>query len=252
MPTAQTTRDAVLGGRLTLVQPARGHRVGHDAILLSALAGPEDRTLIDFGAGVGGAGLCALMRRPAAAAVLVEREADLADLARGNTGLNGLDDRCTAVCADVTTLNRPGGVTLEPVDLVLANPPFNLVSSHRTSPDGARARAHMAEADLLERWIIAAARCLKPGGRLGLILRPTEIGPLLAGLAGRFGALEILPVHPAPDRPAVRLLARAILGRRTLPIFRPPLVLADAAGNPTEAARAVLNGEDLPAFKAQP
>lgn len=246
---ADTTRDAVLGGRLTLTQPARGHRIGHDAVLLSALAGPEDRSLMDFGAGVGGAGLCALVRCPDAGAVLVEREADLAALAGENAAANALADRCRVACADVTVLNRPGGVTLDLVDLVLANPPFNLVSSHRVSPDAGRARAHMAEADLLDQWITAAARCLKPAGRLGLILRPTEISPLLAGLSGRFGALEVLPVHPAPDRPAVRLLARAIKGRRTPPAFLPPLILADASGAPTDLARAVLSGEPLPPLR---
>ena len=32
----ETSEDAVLGGRLRLRQPLRGHRVGHDAILLAA------------------------------------------------------------------------------------------------------------------------------------------------------------------------------------------------------------------------
>ncbi|MGC2134524.1 MAG: methyltransferase, partial [Xanthobacteraceae bacterium] len=31
-----TSEDAVLGGRLVLRQPLRGHRFGHDAILLAA------------------------------------------------------------------------------------------------------------------------------------------------------------------------------------------------------------------------
>lgn len=244
-PDAPLTRDAVLGGRLILAQPARGHRIGHDAILLSALAGPDDRTIIDFGAGVGGAGLAALIRQPAASAVLVEREPDLAGLAAGNAAANDLEGRCRAVCADVTALNRAGGERLEPADLVLANPPFNLVSAHRTSPDGARARAHMAEDGLLEAWTVAAARCLKAAGRLGLILRPSEMEMLFRAVSGRFGALEIRPVHPAPDRPAVRILARAIKGRRTPPALLPPLILADAQGVPSAGALAVLAGEPL-------
>ena len=32
----ETSKDAVLGGRLLLRQPLSGHRVGHDAILLAA------------------------------------------------------------------------------------------------------------------------------------------------------------------------------------------------------------------------
>ncbi|MFY9772929.1 MAG: methyltransferase, partial [Xanthobacteraceae bacterium] len=31
-----TSEDALLGGKLTLRQPLRGHRFGHDAVLLAA------------------------------------------------------------------------------------------------------------------------------------------------------------------------------------------------------------------------
>ncbi|MGA9283696.1 MAG: methyltransferase, partial [Pseudolabrys sp.] len=35
----ETSEDAVLGGGLRLRQPLRGHRVGHDAILLAGATG---------------------------------------------------------------------------------------------------------------------------------------------------------------------------------------------------------------------
>lgn len=225
--TGETTEDAFLDGRLMLEQPRQGHRVGHDAMLLAAMAEEGDRTLIDFGAGIGAVGLVALARLHGARAVLVEREPDLAALAVRNAARNALSDRCEVLCADVEKLNRRGGPALELADLVLANPPFNLTRSHRVSPDAVRARAHMAEDGLLSAWVVAAARCLKPGGRLAMILRPSELPLLLAALQGRFGALELTPVHPRPDRPAVRLLARAIKGRRTPPAILPGVVLGE-------------------------
>ncbi|MFY9600132.1 MAG: hypothetical protein WAR02_07855 [Pseudolabrys sp.] len=36
---SETSEDAILGGRLRVRQPMRGHRVGHDAILLAAATG---------------------------------------------------------------------------------------------------------------------------------------------------------------------------------------------------------------------
>ena len=52
------TEDAVLGGRLRLRQPKRGHRVGHDAILLAAATGVRaGEQVVDLGAGIGSAGL---------------------------------------------------------------------------------------------------------------------------------------------------------------------------------------------------
>lgn len=224
---ASTSVDAFLEGRLVLEQPRRGHRIGHDALLLAGLARAEDLVLADFGAGVGGAGLAALIAHCGARAVLVEREADLAALAARNVARNGLGERCAVLCADVEQLNRKGGAGLEPVDLVLANPPFNLTRAHRVSPDAARARAHMAQEGLLEAWVVAAARCLKPAGRLGLILRPSELPFVFHALQGRFGALEIQGVHSHADRPAVRLLVRAIKGRRTPPSLLPGMVLSE-------------------------
>ena len=78
------TEDAVLGGRLILRQPRRGHRVGHDAILLaaavSALAGDQ---AVDLGAGVGAAGLALARRVEGLAVTLVEIDPALAALCRG-------------------------------------------------------------------------------------------------------------------------------------------------------------------------
>ena len=102
MPDETASEDAVLGGRLVLRQPLRGHRVGHDAILLAAatVAQSGDHA-VDLGAGVGGAGL-ALARRIAGVAVtLVEIDPVLAALAAANAERNNLSDRVRAVRLDV-------------------------------------------------------------------------------------------------------------------------------------------------------
>lgn len=243
MSTPPATLDAILGGRVTLRQPGRGHRVGHDAVLLAALAPAGCRAMADLGAGVGGAGLAFLARVPEARGTLVEIDPALAALAEENVAENGFGGRCRVVVADVLRIARPSGPP-EPAagtaDLVLMNPPFNPDAAHQTSPHGGRARAHMADADLLRAWVTATYRCLRPGGVLCLIHRPEELGGILAALSGRFGAAELLPVHPRPDAPAVRLLVRAVKGRRTPPRLLPGLVLADPHGTPTATAEAVL------------
>ncbi len=60
---AQNSADTLLGGRLSLRQPARGHRAGTDAVLLGASVPVEaSGKALDAGAGVGSAGLVALAR----------------------------------------------------------------------------------------------------------------------------------------------------------------------------------------------
>ncbi len=244
-PESPTTRDAVLDGRLLLAQPAKGHRVGHDAILLAAAAPNDAHVIADFGAGVGGAGLAALVRLPQARGVLVEIDPASSELAARNITQNGLSGRCVAVCGDVRAIARPGwSGAPEPgsLDLVLTNPPFNMARAHRASPDPSRALAHMADETTLNDWATAALRALRPGGTLAMILRPSELAPLLAALDGRYGAAVLLPIHPRPDAPAVRLVVRAVKGRRTALSIAPSFILARADGTTSEAAEAVLRG----------
>lgn len=241
----ETTQDHVLGGQLKLLQAARGHRVGHDAILLAACAPGEARRMVDLGAGVGSAGLAFLTRCPQAGGALVELDPDMVRLAQRNVALNAMAARCDVVSADVVQMARPGGPAVPApsgADLVLINPPYNMEDAHRTSPHAGRALAHMAPSTLLTDWVRAASRCLQPAGMLCLIHRPTAIAMILEALSGRFGAIEILPVHARPDAPAMRLLVRARKERRTAPIFLPGFVLADENGRQTSGAEAVLRG----------
>ena len=80
---AEVTADAVLGGKLLLKQPRRGHRVGHDAMLLAAACPARARErVVDLGAGVGAAGLALALRVEGATVTLVEIDAGLAALRR--------------------------------------------------------------------------------------------------------------------------------------------------------------------------
>src|SRR5258708_30458626 len=93
-PAGETTEDAFLGGQLLLRQPKSGHRAGHDAILLAAAtsARPGDR-VVEFGAGVGAAGLALARRVGAIDLMLVEIDAQLTALARDTSGAHALAAR---------------------------------------------------------------------------------------------------------------------------------------------------------------
>jgi tRNA1(Val) A37 N6-methylase TrmN6 len=236
----ETSDDAALGGRLLLRQPKRGHRFGHDAILLAAAvdARPGD-TAVDLGAGVGTAGLALAVRVPRLTVRLIEIDAALAELARQNAARNNLDDRVsveTIDIADATALHRMG---LGRADHVLMNPPFN--DAAHASPDAARRRAHVACADTLRHWIDAAVALLRPSGTLVLIWRAAGLAEVLGALEG-FGGVVILPIYPKPDGVAIRILVRARRNSAAPLALRPPLILNDANGGPSAAAEAVLRG----------
>jgi len=245
------TEDAFLGGRLRLRQPKSGHRAGHDAMLLAAATPvrPGDR-VVDFGAGVGAAGLAVAKRasgiEPGIELVLIEIDAGLAGMARDNAAAN-------AVAADVIVLDiasgaeafAAAGLPPDSADVVLMNPPFNDAARHRASPDKAREIAHVATDSTLDSWIHAARRILKSGGVLALIWRADALSDVLAALDRGFGSLAILPVHGDASMPAIRVLVRAIKGGKAPTQLHAALLLNDESAVPNKKVQDILAGKDV-------
>jgi tRNA1(Val) A37 N6-methylase TrmN6 len=243
---ARTTHDAFIGGRLRLSQPAAGHRAGTDAVLLAAAVPAKATGLaIDVGAGVGAAGLTAALATPKLRLTLIEREAHLAALARANVKSNHLDDRVFVGEADLfsSDFHHAAGLEREAADLVLTNPPFLSAATARISPDGNKASAHVIGAGGLDAWVRACLALLRPGGTFLIIHRADAFADILQALSPRAGAHIILPIHARADRPATRILVRALKGRRTPLVLAPPLVLHDSDGTFTVVAETLHRGE---------
>jgi len=246
-PCHEFTEDAFLGGKLWLRQPKSGHRAGHDAILLAAAtpARSGDR-VVEFGAGVGAAGLAVAKRVAGVKLVLVEFDEGLAELARGNAVSNAI--AAEAIVLDVTSAApafAAAGLAADSVDVVLMNPPFNDSARHRASPDQARASAHVATPTTLQGWIHAGRRILKSGGVLAMIWRADGIAEVLAALDRGFGSLAILPVHADVTSPAIRVLVRAVKGGKAPTRMQPPLILNDESGEPHQKVQDILAGKGI-------
>ncbi len=241
---ADITQDLLLGGRVHLAQPARGHRAGTDAVLLAASAPvkPGDR-VVDVGAATGAVGLMAAARERGGRYVFVERDPALAELCRRNCWDNGIPGE--VVVADVLdkASRRAAGLMPECADLVLTNPPFLEEGQSRLSPDLGRVAAHALPAGGLGAWLKACIGLLKPKGRLVLIHRADRLAECLEILGGWLGGLELRFVHPAMDRPAIRLLLSGTKGSRAPLTILPPVVLNGPDGRFTPEAEALHRGE---------
>jgi tRNA1(Val) A37 N6-methylase TrmN6 len=240
------TEDAVLGGRLTLRQPRRGHRVGHDAILLAAATGARSgEQAVELGAGVGAAGLALAQRVPGVEVTLVEIDEALAALAEENAVRNGLADRVCVAHLDVAASAQQFAAAKIAPGLavhILMNPPFNDPARQNLSPDAGRRLAHAGSRDTLVQWVRRAAWLLAPSGTLTLIWRADGLGDVLAAFSDDFGAVAVLPVFPRPNAAAIRVLVRAVKGSRAPLALLPGLTLNDANGKPSAEADAILRG----------
>jgi tRNA1(Val) A37 N6-methylase TrmN6 len=235
------TEDALLGGRVRLLQPARGYRVAVDAVLLAAAidARPGQRVL-DLGAGVGAVGLCLVARVPDCDVVGIELQPELARLAERNAGLNGVSAKVKTIIHDLAHPLPDLGL----FDHVATNPPYLAAAVADPSPDRSRALATVESSADLARWLTVATRLAKPAGTLLLIHRSDrldEVVDRLSELGWRDVRIKRLP-------PAPRVLVKAHQAAAPMRRETAPLTLHRPEGGYTDAAEAILRSAAPLAF----
>jgi tRNA1(Val) A37 N6-methylase TrmN6 len=229
------TQDALLGGRVRLVQPAAGYRAAIDPVLLAAAvtAAPGDLVL-DAGCGSGAAALCLAAREPGCRIHGLERDAALVALARaGDPG-----SEVTFHVGDLAA--PPREIRALVFDHVMSNPPY-LAGTQGTPPPSPRRRAAQVESLDLAAWLGACRRRLRPGGWLTLIHRADRLPEIMAALTGAFGNVGVCPLWPNAAAPeARRVVVRARKGAHGPASLCRGLVLHEPDGRFTAAAEAVL------------
>ncbi|MEP1933225.1 MAG: methyltransferase [Roseibium sp.] len=234
----EITHDAFLDGQVYVQQPRHGqHRAGIDAVFLAA-ALPEGLQghVVDLGSGVGTAGFCAAARLASITVTLVE--IDPTALALAELGLEDIKnaafaERVRTLEADITakgSVRHASGLTPAMADHVIMNPPYYEADRFRASPNSARAGAHMLDERGLEPWVKTATDIVKVGGTLTIVFRADGLQELLSVLNSRFGAIDVIPLHPRPGIPASRVLVRAVRASKAPLQLLPGIVLHGDAG----------------------
>ncbi|PVE26256.1 methyltransferase [Microvirga sp. KLBC 81] len=241
---SEITEDCLLGGRVHLAQPVKGHRAGTDAVLLAASAPVKagDRVL-DVGAATGAVGLMVAVRERDARLAFVERDPSLAELCRRNCRENHVEAEVFVVDLLNKASRHEAGLRPETADLVLTNPPFLEEGQARISPNQGRAVAHALPSGGLEAWLKVCLSLLKPKGHFVLIHRADRVAECLDGLNGPLGGIALRFVHPSAEKPAIRVLISGIKGSRAPLQILPPLILNRPDGRFTPQAQALHRGE---------
>lgn len=234
---SELTRDALLGGELTFWQPARGrgYRFNLDPVLLADFA-PRAPHIVDFGAGCGVIGLLLLALGKAERVTAVERQSDLADLARRNAVENGLSSRFAVVDGDLRQVELPRA------DGAVFNPPYFKLGEGRPPPDRGRGAGRHELYGTLADFVDRALGVVDRGGPISLILKQQRAAELRRIVADH-GASVVRSravVSREAESPRGAMIELGAVSRAAEIIERPLVVHAGVDREYSDEVRAML------------
>ncbi len=247
----KVTRDALLGGQVTLRQHAAGYRVAMDPVLLAAsVPAAPGETVLDVGTGVGAAMLCLAWRVGAIKITGVEVQRELVHLAVENIADNGLSERVEVMVGDLQ--RPPPRLVPRSFDHVMANPPYFEAGRVRASGRDEKATANIEGSGGLGAWVDYCLSMVRPSGTISMIHRTDRLAELLALLGDKAGDVVIYPLwshnpfeleDSAEDQAPVaakRVIVQALAGSKRPLRLSAGLVLHKGNGDNTPAADAIL------------
>jgi tRNA1Val (adenine37-N6)-methyltransferase len=160
---ANETLDVLLDGRVRIIQRRGGYRVNQDSLRLCDFVRSMPQSAgIDLGAGCGIVAIVLSLEKKIKHMVALELQGNLADLARRNVALNGLDNRIEVVQGDI----RQAEELFAPhsFGLAVSNPPYRVAGRGRMSPSAEKAIARHERLCSFQDLVRAASYLLMPEG----------------------------------------------------------------------------------------
>ena len=210
------TLDALFQGRLNLYQSRAGYRFSLDALLLAHFVGVRrgEQRVVDLGTGNGVIPLVLADLHPSITVTGIELQSQMAERARRNVELNGLQMRIQIRRGDVRRpeqMARGGSF-----DVAVCNPPYRPPQSGRLSANAERQIARHEMKGGLSDFLRAGEYLLRAKGCMALVYPAVRCADLLTAMRqARLEPKRLRMVHSFAGAPASLLLVEGIKGGRS-------------------------------------
>ncbi|MBS3819227.1 methyltransferase [bacterium] len=231
------TLDSFYEGQIQVLQKKKGYRFSVDAPLLADFIQPQKGDeLLDLGTGSGIISLL-LSFKPYHRITALEVQPSLADLARRNVKLNGLEDRITVVEKDLFQFHPS-----QRFDVIFSNPPYIKKQVGHLSPCLEKSVAkHEIKCDI-EGVMQKTVKLLKKEGKSYFIFPARREDDFMEALK-RSGMKikKIRYVYPSTEEPPHFFMTECdLISLEMIPLN--PMVLYDRKGNYTPEVKQIFTG----------
>jgi tRNA1Val (adenine37-N6)-methyltransferase len=234
------TLDALLEGKLAIIQARNGYRFSLDSVLLAhfvRIKGKEK--VVDLGSGNAPVALLLAARHPSVKVIGVEIQRQMVERARRAIELGHFEDRVEIIQGDVRKSLDP--LCGQLYDLVVCNPPYRPRQTGRVNPNSEKRIARHEVFGELTDFLRAGAYLLRKGSAMGLVCPAWRSVDLIEGM--RRQGLEpkrMRFVHSFEDAPASLILVEGSKGGGKQLDVAAPLIIYTKDRNYTPELRRIL------------
>lgn len=224
----ENERINIINEDLQLIENKNSLTFGTDAYFLSAYLPSRSKAIgVELGIGSGVISLLALTKKKCAHVYGFEVQGAIADIAKRNAVLNGLDGKFTVINKDlreVTPQNTNGEV-----DFVFSNPPYMKADSGKQNENQNKNASRHEIFGEINDFCACAKRLLKHGGNFYIVYRPDRLSDLIFALkSNNLEPKRLTFIHANPHTPPSLLLISAKLGGKSgLVIDKPVYIYKD-------------------------
>ena len=210
---------------LELIQNPDKFCFGIDAVLLSDFV--KVRTgeqLLDLGTGNGIIPVLLSAKTEAGHLTGLERQDDIAEMARRSIAHNHLEERVDIVTGDI----KEAAEIFKPAffDVITTNPPYMIADHGLRNPDDAKAIARHEVLCSLDDILRESMKLLQDKGRFYMVHRPFRLTEILIKMNYyKIEPKRIQFVHPYIDREPNMVLIEGVRGAKPRVKIEPPIVL---------------------------
>jgi tRNA1Val (adenine37-N6)-methyltransferase len=226
--------DAVLEGRLKVIQKVKGYRFSVDAYLLAHFVHlNENDHVMDMGTGSAVIAMIVAKRWEQVKIIGLDVQSEMVDMAGRNVALNGLENKINIRQGDVRTAEAL--FDRRSFDAVILNPPYRKLRSGRVNPDYQKSVARHEIKGSLGDFLKAAGYVLKTSGRVFIIYPASRMVELICRMRDTSIEPKRLQVVYSHDRSRGEfVLLEGIKGGKEEMQVLPPLFIYAGNGTYTE------------------
>lgn len=217
-----------------IIQDPKRFCFGMDAVLLSGFAHvKEGECALDLGTGTGIIPILLEAKTKGKHFTGLEVQKESADMAKRSVLLNHLEDKVSIVEGDLKETKILFGGQL--FDVVTSNPPYMNTNHGLVSQGTPKAIARHELLCTLDDVVMAAATCLKVGGRFYLVHRPHRLIEIISACTKyKLEPKRMRMVQPYEGKEPNMVLLECVKGGGSMIKVEPPLIVYESVNQYTK------------------